>query len=590
MAVADRWASKGFAALALAAMAPTCPAMLPTVTLREVAGSGLSSPVEFVHSGDGSGRMFIVQQTGQIKVFLGGAVLSPDFLTVPNTNGGERGLLGLAFHPNYASNRAFYTFHTCLAGGILPCPSNGAVTVTRFLRDAVNPNRADPASAAVILQIPHPDGNHNGGRMAFGADGYLYIGIGDGGQGGDILRNGQNRCVLLGKILRIAVDGGAGYTIPPDNPYAGSSCEAGTCPEIWAYGLRNPWKFSFDRLTDDLIIADVGQSQREEVNFEPAAWAGGNNYGWGVYEGNNCFNNSYGISPNYPASCYAYPFTGTPGACAMLADHARPVLWYAHTEGYSITGGYRYRGSNPALKGFYFYGDYGYPHVWAARPDRFGAWTTGIVIPDAAGLSSISSFGEDPAGEIYVVDHLAGKIYALDGPPLLSVASRKTHGGAGDFDLAIDTSRGTGDYVTTEPRAGAAGGTSHLVVFNFSVPIMAPGTPTAVDAAGVAVGTPSATFSGTEVRVTLDNIPENQRVQVSLENVNGAGINVTASLGFLVGDMDGSGAVTASDILRVKGRLGQAAGATTFGYDADLSSDISAFDVEVVKARAGLAL
>jgi hypothetical protein len=585
--------SPGILALIASAAILACRAG-PSITLRQVV-SGLASPVEIVTPGDGSGRLFVLQQTGQIRIVQNGAILSQDFIDIPVVSGGERGLLGMAFHPDYASNRAFYVYYTCLFGGQLPCPSQGALTVTRFLRDAVNPNRADPTSGAVILSILHDDAdNHNGGRIQFGPDGHLYIGTGDGSPGGDQERYSQNRCVLLGKILRIAVDGGTSYTIPSDNPYASSSCASGTCPEIWSYGMRNPWKFAFDRSTGDLLIGDVGQTQVEEVDFEPWSSIGGRNYGWGVYEGNNCFNDSYAFGTGAPAYCYAYNFTGSPGACDLLASHTRPVITYTHngaTGGFVITGGYRYRGANPALKGLYFYSDYSVPRIWGARPDRFGAWTTEVLLPTGSGLSSPSTFGEDDAGELYVASHLNGIIYAIDGPPLTNVVSRKTHGGAGDFDFELDVSRAIGDFVSIEPRVGASGGTSHLVVFQFSVPITSAGTPTCVDAIGNSIGTPSALFSGNEVLVTLDNLPDNQRVKVALANVNGTGIKVEASLAFLAGDVDRSGAVTSSDILRVKGRLGQPLNVEmNFLYDADLSSAVSSLDVDQVKVNAGLSL
>src|SRR5258706_5451960 len=242
MADKRRWLRKLLAPVVFgAAILPCQPA--PSVTLRQVV-TGLTSPVELVNAGDGSDKLFVVQQAGQIKVLQRQSttwtILSPDFINIPVTSGGERGLLGLAFHPDYASNRAFYVFYTCLTGQPLPCPSLGALTVARFLRDAANPNRADPTTGVVILSIPHEDAdNHNGGRIAFGPDGNLYIGTGDGSPGGDQQRYSQNRCVRLGKLLRIAVDGGTGYTIPPDNPYAGSSCEAGQGPQIWPYGLAH---------------------------------------------------------------------------------------------------------------------------------------------------------------------------------------------------------------------------------------------------------------------------------------------------------------------------------------------------------------
>jgi len=557
------------AALAVA-VAGTAYAALPSVTLRLVA-QNLSSPLELVNADDGSNRLFIVQQGGQVKILENGSVLATPFLDVSGliASGGEQGLLGLAFHPDFETNRALYVFYTRSA--------DGALTIARYLRHAANPDIADAASGAVLLTIPHPGHtNHNGGRIAFGPDGYLYIGTGDGGGGGDPDANGLDRSVRLGKILRIAVDGGAGYTIPPTNPYAGSSCGAGTCPEIWAYGLRNPWKFSFDVMTGDLFIADVGQDAIEEVNWQLASSGGNANYGWGVYEGNNCYDDSY---------------FGSPGACAALAGHTRPVLTYSHNSsgGFSITGGYRYRGSNAALKGYYIYGDYVSRRVWAARPDRFGAWKTEVLLtPAANAASSISSFGEDESGEAYLVDLSGGRIYAIDGPPLLAVASRKTHAALGDVDLDLDTSRAAGDFVTVEPRLPASG--AHLVVFKFSVPVSSAGTATCVDENGAAVGTVATSLGPGEVRVTLNSVPAVQRVQVSLTNVNGAAINVTASLGFLAGDVDGSGAVTASDILRTKGWDGLPASAGNFRHDVDLSSGINSLDVSEVKARSGLSL
>ena len=558
------------ALLAALALAAAVAHAAPSVTLRQVA-QNLPVPVELVNADDGSNRLFIVSQTGAIRILQNGAVLSTPFLDVSNliTATGEQGLLGLAFHPAYESNGAFYVFYTRKA--------DGALTIARYLRGAANANVADAASGAVILTIPHPGNtNHNGGRLAFGPDGYLYIGTGDGGGGGDPDFNGQDRSVRLGKILRIAVDGGTGYSIPPSNPFAGSTCNAGMCPEIWAYGLRNPWKFSFDALNGDLFIGDVGQGNVEEVDWQLAASTGAVNYGWGVYEGNNCYNDTY---------------FGSPGACAALTGHARPILSYGHDSsgGFSISGGYRYRGSNAALKGHYIYGDYVSRRIWAARPDRFGAWTTEVLLAPSASLTSIASFGEDESGELYVVDRDAGKIFAIDGPPLSAVFSRKTHAAAGDLDLAIDTSRAAGDFVTVEPRVGTSGGGSHLAVFQFSTPITSSGTVTCVNASGTPVGSAAASFSGNEVRVALSGIPANQRVQVRLAGVNGT-INVSASMGFLVGDVDGSASVTASDILRVKGWSGLPTTASNFLYDVDLSSGINSLDIDAVKARAGLSL
>jgi glucose/arabinose dehydrogenase len=377
----------------------------PLVSLRLVA-QGFSNPVELVNARDGSGRLFVVEQGGKIRIVLDGSVLAAPYLDLSASGlisfGGERGLLGLAFHPQYPANGAFYVFYTRA--------DDGALTIARYLRSAADANQADPASGAVLLTIPHPvNANHNGGHLAFGPDGDLYIGAGDGGGGGDVPNNAQNRGLLLGKLLRIGVDGGTAYAIPPRNPFAGAgSCNngaaadaSGTCPEIWASGLRNPWKFSFDRLTGDLLIGDVGQGAREEMDFQPAAAAGGRNYGWHVFEGNSCFT--------------------TQPECGALGNAVPPVITYGHDSqgGISITGGYRYRGTRSiALRGYYLYGDFGSTRIWAARPDGGGQWQPEVLFePPLAGIDGISSFGEDEAGELHVASYGNGSIWALEGAP-----------------------------------------------------------------------------------------------------------------------------------------------------------------------------
>jgi glucose/arabinose dehydrogenase len=343
----------------------------------EPVASGLSSPLGLVHAGDGSGRLFILEQTGRIKVLGGGAVLATPFLDVSSLVSccGERGLLGLAFHPDYETNGLFYVHYTNTAGN---------TTIARY-RVSSNPNVADAASAQILLTVAQPFTNHKGGQMAFGPDRYLYIGLGDGGDGGDPGNRAQNLGLLLGKILRIDVDGGSPYAIPATNPFRST---AGALPEIWAYGLRNPWRFSFDRSTGDLFIADVGQSAREEVNFQPAASAGGENYGWRRMEGSVCFN----------------PSTGCNDGTLTL-----PILEYDHSLGCSITGGYRYRGGRfPQYTGRFFYGDYCTGRIWAATQSG-QTWSTTQLMDTTL---SISSFGEDEAGELYVV-HYGGTIQRL---------------------------------------------------------------------------------------------------------------------------------------------------------------------------------
>lgn len=538
----------------------------PTITLRQVAQS-FSLPVELVNARDGSGRLFIVEQGGRIRILHNGIVASTAFLDLSGsgliTSGGERGLLGLAFHPQYASNGAFYIFYTR--------SGDGALTVARYLRDAGNPNLANPASGQPILTIPHPSSNHNGGHMVFGPDGYLYIGTGDGGGSGDPNRNGQNRGKLLGKLLRIAVDGGTSYTIPATNPYAGGTCAGGNCPEIWAYGLRNPWKFSFDRLTGDLLIGDVGQGDVEEVDFQPAGAAGGTNYGWGVREGNDCYNDDY---------------FGMSGACATLTGDVRPILTYEHNSsgGQSITGGFRYRGNaSPALQGYYIYADYVSRRVWLARPDTGGAWTTTLALPPSSSISSISSFGEDEAGELYLVDYGNGKIWAIDGPALglVAMTSRKMHAAIGTFDLDLGQPVPVDGAVPVEPRAECDG---HLLVFRFSATVTSIGT-VAVTTRG---GSPlpfTQTIAGNELRIGIPGIADNSRVAVNIRNVNGAGLEITAGMGFLLGDVTGSRMITASDISATKARQGAPVNGINHRFDLNCSGAIDIAEIGIVKAK-----
>jgi len=338
---------------------------------------GFRRPLLVTHAGDGSGRLFVVEQGGVIRVIKDGAVLAEPFLDVSelvsraarSNDYTERGLLGLAFHPDYAENGLFYINYT---------DANGNTVVARYSVSGDNPDRADPASALPLLYVPQPYSNHNGGHMEFGPDGYLYISLGDGGSGGDPQGNGQNLGSLLGKILRIDINADDGYAIPPDNPFAG---RADARPEIWAWGLRNVWRFSFDRVTGDLYLADVGQNRWEEINFQPATSRGGENYGWNAYEG-------------------SHVYSGQPPASEVVM----PVLEYEHRNGWcSVTGGYVYRGERiSALQGYYLYGDWCTGTIWAARADSSGIWQATIVLESGR---QISSFGEDEAGELYLVDY-----------------------------------------------------------------------------------------------------------------------------------------------------------------------------------------
>jgi glucose/arabinose dehydrogenase len=557
--------------LTLAGLATLIPASTaqaaPPVALRQVA-QGLSLPVELVPANDGSGRMFVVEQGGRIKILSGGVVLPTAFLDISSgviSAGGERGLLGLAFHPQYASNGAFYVYYTRAA--------DGALTISRYLRDPNNANLAQPASGAPILVVPHSTyANHNGGHLAFGPDGLLYIGTGDGGSGGDPDHNGQSVQSRLGKLLRIAVDGGTGYTIPPGNPYASGTC-ATACPEIWAFGLRNPWKFSFDRQNGDLFIGDVGQNTVEEVDLQPASATGGVNYGWGVFEGNNCYNDNY---------------FGAAGACAALAGHTRPILTYLHDSngGIAVTGGYRYRGTtSPALQGYYIYGDYSSRRLFAAKPDPNGVWIPEELLPPPASVNSISSFGQDEAGELYLVDYGNGKIWAIDGPPALDhVTSVKTHAAAGDQPLTIDHTAAIGSKLTTEPRLPGAG---HQLVFSLSGTVRQIDAVTCENAFGTATGQPTYTISGKDVRVSLGTVPDRIRVKVTLKNVNGLGADVAASVAFLTGDINSTQTVTASDLAAIKARSPVPVGSNNFLADIDLSGTVDSQDLAAAKANAG---
>lgn len=368
----------------LPAAAQDTPAPDPSqYTLTEVA-SGLARPIYLTNAGDGSRRLFVLEQAGKIKLVVDGAVQNIPFLDISNivsqeilSSYSERGLLGLAFHPNYAENGQFFVHYS---------DTNGDTVIARYQVSPDNPNTADPTSGEIIFTHPQPYRNHNGGQIAFGPDGYLYIALGDGGSQGDPQNNAQNPASLLGKILRIDVDGDAPYAIPADNPIA--TVNPNLAPEVWALGLRNPYRFSFDRATGDLYIADVGQNQWEEINFQAAGSPGGQNYGWRIYEGN-----------------HRYSSEADPGGMIW------PVAEYAHSSGCSVTGGYVYRGAElPLLQGTYIFGDWCSGNMWATYRDAQDAWQT-IQFKTGTGLS-ISAFGEDDAGELYVLDY-GGRILKL---------------------------------------------------------------------------------------------------------------------------------------------------------------------------------
>jgi len=355
------------------------------VVLARIA-SGLIGPIGVTNAGDGSGRLFVVQQGGQVRVIdSNGSLRVASFVDLSGRilAGGERGLLGLAFHPGFAANGRLFVDYTRAGDG---------ATVISELTALPGHGSADPASEKILLTISQPFANHNGGQIAFGPDGYLYIGMGDGGGGGDPNGNGQNRQVLLGKILRIAVNGtpapGKAYAIPSSNPYAaGGISPGGGLPEIWAYGLRNPWRFSFDRGSGDLYIGDVGQNAWEEIDRQAAGSRGGLNYGWNAWEGRHCYST----------------------ACSTVTA-VPPIVEYGHNPGCSVTGGYVYRGARqPALKGIYLFGDYCSGTIFSVPAGG------GTLAPRAVAQTGllISSFGEGEDGEVYLVDLGAGGLYRL---------------------------------------------------------------------------------------------------------------------------------------------------------------------------------
>ena len=366
----------GIATLSVSPSFPPKPAFLRQIV------TGLVKPTLLVSAHDGTGRLFVLEQPGTIRILKDGSLLPLPFLdlrNLVNSNGNERGLLGLAFDPDYASSGRFFINYT---------DANGDSATARYSVSGSDPNRADPASGVPILRIAHPQySNHNGGNLVFGPDGYLYFGMGDGGSGGDPNGNGQNLGVLLGKLLRIDV-GTEPYAVPPDNPFVG---RAGARPEIWVYGLRNPWRFSFDRKTGDLYIADVGQDAYEEIDFQSSGDRGGENYGWNLMEG-------------------FHPYKGE--AQQRLTP---PVAEYDHSGGNcSVTGGYVYRGSLlPELYGMYLFGDYCSGRIWVLARTAEG-WKMAEWLDTSL---SITSFGEDDSGELYVLDRAAGGVFLLADTP-----------------------------------------------------------------------------------------------------------------------------------------------------------------------------
>jgi glucose/arabinose dehydrogenase len=335
---------------------------------------GLSRPVAYIDANDGSGRFFIVEQDGRILVSVGGDLQDTPVLDISGevSTGNEQGLLGAALDPGFSENGQVFVSYT---------DQDGDSQIVRYTVSADNPNQLDPDSATTVLSLDQPNRNHNGGHILFGPDGYLYLGFGDGGGQGDPDDNGQNPGVLFAKILRIDVSGDREpYGIPADNPFVDDDSFA---PETWVWGFRNPWRFSFDRETGDLWIGDVGQNDIEEIDLVPAGTSG-QNFGWPLLEGNECF-----ADPN----CDPSAFTA-------------PVDQYTHDYGCSVTGGYVYRGASiPDLVGTYLFADYCTGYLWGLIPNGESTYTATDYIETGM---NISSFAEDASGELYVIDLSGG--------------------------------------------------------------------------------------------------------------------------------------------------------------------------------------
>jgi glucose/arabinose dehydrogenase len=372
--------SRGSAAESTApAQTPTTPSRTPTLPLEPTTIRGFDHPTAIVSPDDGSGRIFVTDEPGVIRVVRDGVLLPTPALDirsrVGSTNTDEDGLLGLAFPPDFAAKQYAYIYFT------------DANNTSRFFRihvSAADPDAFDPSGMQLILSVPQPYANHKGGQLAFGPDGYLYIGLGDGGSERDPGNRGQGLSTLLGKILRIDVESNptaSGYSIPADNPFVS---RAGARPEIWAYGLRNPWRFSFDPANGDLWIGDVGQDLWEEIDRVADGTPGGMNFGWSLYEGDHLFK----ATSKHPGFTW-------------------PIAEYSHSEGIAVIGGYVYRGkAYPAMQGLYVFGDYGSGKVWTLRQVN-GAWVRSTALSTPY---RISTFGTDGDGELWLADWSAGTI------------------------------------------------------------------------------------------------------------------------------------------------------------------------------------
>lgn len=565
--------------------------------------SGLSSPLFSTSPPGDSNRLFIVQQNGVIRILNlnTGVMNATPFLTVGNiVSGGEQGLLGLAFDPAYATNGKFYVKCTAPGGAF-----NAGINQIRQYQVSASPDVADttPANIKTMLSIDQPENNHNGGWIGFsprlGDDHNLYIATGDGGssndQDGGVGHiepggNAQNKTTLLGKMLRIHVDPIAGsYAIPANNPFPSPSPSPSPAPraEIWLSGLRNPFRDSFDRATGRMLIGDVGQDTREEIDVQqPTNPGGGENYGWRDREG-------FIQNPAYPTP------TAAPTPNRGWID---PIFDYPHSTGRTVIGGYIYRGQQfPALQGIYVFGDYLGPSGGSARiftlnydgttasnfqditAQLFPIHTTGGNVT----LANVSSFGEDAAGELYINDIGNGNVYKIS-PMLVSAASRKTHTGV-PFDINLPLTGSPG----IECRSGGTSGV-YTMIFKFALPISSVGGGSVTSGTG---GVSSGMIDSTNTRqyiVNLTGVTNAQYITVGLTNVADVAGNtasaVSTTMGVLVGDITGNGNVNSSDISDAQSQSGQAVTANNFRDDVTVNGAINSSDISLVQSQSGMAL
>lgn len=474
-------------------VSPTPPAA--TLKLAPVV-SGLTQPVDIQNAGDE--RLFVVEKAGHIRIVQNSALLSTDFIDLTDrvTAGGgnaETGLLGLAFHPNYGVNGYFYVNYTTNKPAGTPLRTR----ISRFSVNTGNANVANPSSELILMEYNQPFGNHNGGQLQFGPDGYLYVSSGDGGDAGDPQANGQKMTTPLGKILRIDVDGSGGsgpdcstaasanYRIPADNPFADG--EGGNCDEIWATGLRNPWRFSFDRLTGDMWIGDVGQGRFEEIDFAPASSSGGENYGWRCYEGNTAYNTS---------------------DCGPASSYDAPILAFDRSQGdCSVTAGYVYRGNAfPALNGHFFYSDFCNSNIRSisGAPDNVVVTSWSYAAP--GNNSSPASFGQDQNGELYVA-YLTGAIYRIESPTVVNTPTPTNTSASTNTPAPTDTPMATSTPTLTNTPAAT----------NTPVPTNTPtATHTATQAPPTPTQTPTATPTGALLRVGSTAVAPGSSVAISV--------------------------------------------------------------------------